>query len=245
MKGGLRDATIDARSAYDLWHRAQTDPVAGELCSPWHELVAKHLPASLTGLSILEIGCGRGELSLWMARRSPRREHVAADFSTAALERSQRGAEALGVHDISWKYEDIQALSFPDGKFDLVISCETIEHVPNPKQAILELSRVLAPGGTVLLSTPNYLGLLGLYRAYLRLRGRRFTEVGQPINHVTLIPRTILWLRAAGLRLASMEATGHYLPWPGRPPIRLRRLNGVRSLRWFALHSFFVAIKPE
>src|SRR5262249_27760351 len=82
---------------------------------------------------------------------------------------------------------------------DTVISCETIEHVPDPSRAVAELAQVLKPGGRLFLTTPNYFGPFGLYRAYLRLRRRRFTEVGQPINQLTLLPRTLRWIRRAGL----------------------------------------------
>src|SRR5262249_53780621 len=146
---------------------------------------------------------------------------------------------------ISWIQQDIQRLTFQDATFDTVISCETIEHVPDPKGAVRELARVLKPGGSLVLTCPNYLGLMGAYRGYLRLTGRRFTEEGQPINNFVLIPRVLLWLRAAGLALERFDSRGHYLPFPGRPPIGLAALDKVAPLKPFALHAAFRARKPE
>jgi hypothetical protein len=60
-----------------------------------------------------------------------------------------------------------------------------------------------------------------------------------------MLPKTRRWVRAAGLRIVRSEATGEYLPFPGRPPIRLGWLEHPRAiLRWFGLHSLVVAEKP-
>jgi 2-polyprenyl-3-methyl-5-hydroxy-6-metoxy-1,4-benzoquinol methylase len=160
------------------------------------------------------------------------------------LEKGQVFAAEQGLSGITWQVGDIQAIAQDPESFDTVISCETIEHVPEPRQAICELARVLKPGGRLFLTTPNYLGTLGLYRLYLRLTGRRFTEEGQPINNFTLLPMTRAWVAGAGLRVRSLDAVGHYLPFPRRPPIELPILNNPRILmRWFGLHSLIVAEK--
>ena len=50
---------------------------------------------------------------------------------------------------------DLRRLPFGDGEFDLIVSFETIEHVPDPETVLDELARVLKPGGLLLVSTPN------------------------------------------------------------------------------------------
>jgi SAM-dependent methyltransferase len=131
-----------------------------------------------------------------------------------------------------------------DASFDTVVSCETVEHVPDPRRALGELARVLKPGGRLLLTTPNYLGMMGLYRGYMRLTGRRYTEEGQPINNFLLLPRTLAWVKRTGLRVCVVDGVGHYLPFPRRPPIELPVFNNPRRLqRWFGLHSLIVAEK--
>ena len=77
----------------------------------------------------------------------------------------------------------------------------------------------------------------------MRLTGRRFTEEGQPINHFNMLPRTRGWVRRAGLRILESGGKGHYLPFPGRPPIELPWLDRVRPLGWLALHSYVIAQK--
>ncbi len=236
--------TQESGTAYDAWH-AERD-VDVEANSPWHLLVRDVLvPArDLEGRTVLEIGCGRGGFSCWLAKRANIREQVAMDYSQGAVDKARDYAAAVGLPSIVWEHGDIQNIARQDQTFDTVVSCETIEHVPDPARAVRELARILRPGGRLFLTTPNYMGTLGLYRGYLRMRGRVFTEVGQPINQFTMLPRTLYWLSRAGLRIATVDAVGHYLPFPGRPPIRVPVLDRLRPVsRWVALHSMVVAEK--
>jgi SAM-dependent methyltransferase len=140
---------------------------------------------------------------------------------------------------------DIKRIAVCGGLFDTVISCETIEHLADPVQALRELHRVLRPGGCLLLTTPNYFGPFGLYRAYLRLRGKRYTEGGQPICRLTLLPRTALWIVRAGFRLRRVDAIGHYILYPGRRPFQPAIFKRWERWLWpFGLHSILVAEKP-
>jgi 2-polyprenyl-3-methyl-5-hydroxy-6-metoxy-1,4-benzoquinol methylase len=234
---------VPAREAYERWHgRHEVDSAAD---TPWHRLLKKYLEwdRDVAGRRVLEIGSGRGGFACWMARQPrPPRELIAADFAATAVLMGRDFATASGGR-ILWEIGDIQRLPHASATFDTVVSCETIEHCPDPRLALRELARVLKPGGRLLLTTPNYLGPMGLYRIYLRLRGRRFTEEGQPINHALTLPSTVRWTRQAGLTVKAVDATGHYLPLPGAPPRECRWLDG-RSLRWFALHSLVVAAKP-
>jgi 2-polyprenyl-3-methyl-5-hydroxy-6-metoxy-1,4-benzoquinol methylase len=230
-------------SAYDRWHADLDVNVGAD--DPWYLLVREQLDESrdLAGRRVLEIGSGRGGFACWLATRpAPPREVVAVDYSGAAVEKGRAHAAAAGVTGVTWRTGDIQAIDFPEDTFDTVVSCETIEHVPDPLRAVNELARVLKPGGRLFLTTPNYLGAYGLYRAYLRLRGRRFTEVGQPINQLTVLPRTLWWVKRAGLRTEAVRGRGHYVFWPGRNPHRLRWLDHD-PLKWLALHVVIVATK--
>ncbi len=228
------------RDAYEAWHEGLEADVNAD--APWHLLVRKHL-GSLAGARLLEIGCGRGGFAAWLAAQGAG-DIVAADISEVAVRKAAALARERRLPNARFAVADLCALGCAAGAFDVVISCETIEHVSDPARAVAELARVLRPGGRLYLTTPNYLGLMGIYRIYRTLTRRPYTEVGQPVNHVTLLPRTCAWVHHARLKVVLTDGAGHYMPWPRRRPIPFPKLDR-HALRWTALHSLVVAEKPR
>jgi len=110
---------------------------------PRLDLMADHV-VELAPERVLDLGCGRGQLLRMLAARHP------ADYT---------GLDAAPeVATSGWTYRsgDLTArLPFADGSFDLVVAGEVIEHVPHPDDLLREARRVLAPGGTLVISTPN------------------------------------------------------------------------------------------
>lgn len=109
-------------------------------------LVKRHGPPSGR---VLEIGCGLGHLLGWLAERY---EVYGGDINAAALEEARRNVPQGDFRLLS--AEDLTA--FEDRYFQVVIAKHVVEHLPHPEQAIAEMSRVLAPGGLLLLATPNF-----------------------------------------------------------------------------------------
>ena len=239
-------ADSQARAVYESWHeRVQRDAATAD--RPWHDLVFAHLqPSDLDGRAVLEIGCGRGELACELVTgATPPARLIAADFAHAAVRLGRARAAGRDIAGVTWMVADVQHIGLPDASVDTVISCETIEHLPDPVQALREFSRVLRPGGRLILTTPNYFGPFGLYRAYLRLRGRRYTEGDQPICRLTMLPRTLFWVWRSGLRVRAAAASGQYLLAPGRLPWEPGVLKRLNWLLWpLGLHSLVVAEKP-
>lgn len=229
----------ETRDAYEAWHAGLS--VDAEADAPWHLLVRKHL-GPLDGARVLEIGCGRGGFAAWLAAQGAR-EIVGADFSETAVRKAAALVRERRLANVRFAVADLCDLAAVGAAFDVVISCETIEHVADPARGVAELARVLRPGGRLYLTTPNYLGLMGIYRIYRTLTGRPYTEVGQPINTVTLLPRTCAWVSNAGLKILLTDGAGHYMPWPRRQPIPFPSLDR-HSLRWTALHSLVMAERP-
>jgi 2-polyprenyl-3-methyl-5-hydroxy-6-metoxy-1,4-benzoquinol methylase len=241
--------SVEARSraVYEAWHEDVYDHDA-TADRPWHAHVLRYLrPADVAGRDVLEIGCGRGELAVHLAGMTPApRRLVGADFAQAAVRLGARRAREGSLTGVSWMVADAQAVGLPSASFDTVISCETIEHLLDPVAALREFHRLLRPGGRLVLTTPNYMGVFGLYRAYLRLRGRRYTECGQPICRLTSLPRTWWWLARAGFRVRAVDAAGHYALYPGRHPWEPAWLARAGGWIWpLGLHSIFVADKPD
>ena len=237
-----------SRIEYDAWHTKHEVDV--ESNTPWHTMLKAKLDPQrdLANRRILDIGCGRGGFAVWLAQQpATPKEVVGCDFSPAAVSKAREYALASALSGIRWEVADIQSLAqFADGEFDTVSSTETIEHVPDPPLAVRQLARVLKPGGRLFLTTPNYFGLSGLYRAYCVARGRTFDEGGQPICQWTMLHRTKRWIRRAGLRIIHSDSKGIYLPVPGRQSgLHLPWLEQPKWLmKRFGVHSLVIAEKP-
>lgn len=219
---------------YDEWHDARDVASGGEAeaAAPWHLLTIAHLP-DLTGRRVLEIGCGRGAFSRYLAEHGA--DLVAADFSSTAVAHARTRLEPLGVEPI---VADIMEIPFPDESFDLVVSQETLEHVPDPARGLAELVRVTKRGGTLIVTTPNYLSLVGLYRGLSRLVGKRYTEMGQPINQPLMLARQVRALRRLGCTIEAVDASHQLLPVPGLRTVRLRFLERPhRLMKWVEFNS--------
>ena len=104
----------------------------------------------LAGRSAIDVGCGAGLLCEPLARLGAAVTGVdAAPENVAAAARPARGT---GL-DIRYVAGDIAALDL--GTFDLVTSMEVIEHVADKRAFLAALAERLAPGGLMILSTPN------------------------------------------------------------------------------------------
>ena len=108
---------------------------------------ARRLVRGLAPGCALDIPCGLG---LFAA------DLVALGFRVQGLDRDPAPARAAGVEAV---LGDMEApLPFPAASFDLAVCLEGIEHVEAQAPLLAELSRVLVPGGRLVLSTPNVLG---------------------------------------------------------------------------------------
>lgn len=127
---------------------------------------------------VLDVGCGEGYGAALLAGSA--RDVVAIDYSPAAVDHARASYERRNLHvDIA----DARALPYRLGRFDVITCFEVIEHVPDADALLERLAGLLAPGGILLLSTPN------------RLVDRLFeTAAGRPPNpyHVNLLtPRQL------------------------------------------------------
>ena len=104
----------------------------------------------LTGKRALDVGCGAGLLSEPLARLGATVTALDAAQENIAIARAH--AEGQGLL-IDYRATPVEQLD--SDKFDLVTSMEVIEHVTDPAAFIQALSAKLAPGGLLILSTPN------------------------------------------------------------------------------------------
>ncbi len=238
---------MSLRTDYDVWHERvfNSDPEHEDESSPWYELVREQI-GSVTGLRILEVACGRGGFVKELSRNGA---HVTGcDFSLAALRVGQEKLRAQGNGTSAALIQgDAQALPFADKSFDLVVSCETIEHVPDVGKALREMWRVARPGAKLFLTTPNYANLMGLYELYAIVRHPRRKD-DQPFDRRQWFFQIRQYVRKAGWSILRGDGTVHQLPIiPGRNPIELPFLESSHVIRRllspFAYHYFLIADK--
>jgi 2-polyprenyl-3-methyl-5-hydroxy-6-metoxy-1,4-benzoquinol methylase len=112
-------------------------------------LVDDFLRGDLRGRLVLDAGCGVGGLTRALVAKGARVIALDIGPALAAETRTRCGcAVVVGTLD---------ALPFPAGTFDVVFSSEAIEHTTAPARSILDLYRVVKPGGHLALTTPNRL----------------------------------------------------------------------------------------
>lgn len=103
----------------------------------------------LEGKNALDVGCGAGLLAEPLARLGATVTGIDAARELIAVARHHAAAQGL---DIDYRAGDVQQLK---GRFDLITCMEVIEHVADPAAFVKALAKPLAPGGLLILSTPN------------------------------------------------------------------------------------------
>lgn len=99
--------------------------------------------------SVLDLGCGRGFLLRALRRELPSVRCIGVELSEMAVRELREDSFEIFVQDVA------DRLPADDASIDLVIMGEVIEHVFDPDACLEEARRVLRPGGTLVLTTPN------------------------------------------------------------------------------------------
>jgi SAM-dependent methyltransferase len=180
---------------------------------------------------VLDIGCGDGSALAEAVRVNPGHRFVGLDWSPDGLRRAS-GYDLPLVRLVRATVEP-PGLPVRSAAFDVVLMSELIEHLVDPDTALDEARRVLRPGGTLLLSTPNLAawynrGLLALgvqpVFSEVSLRGVYGRPGDQVAGHLRMFTRRALTglLTARGFGdIVVAGAQYHDVPRPLRPLDRL------------------------
>ena len=133
---------------YDLAESINGD-VYHEMCAQTERLV----PA---GAKVLDCAAGTGELSLAAAKNAE--SVVCTDLSEKMLKNARRKAGFFGADNISFETRNIFDLKDPDNTYDIVIAGNVLHLLKNPQGAVMELYRVLKPGGKLLIKLYKAIG---------------------------------------------------------------------------------------
>jgi ubiquinone/menaquinone biosynthesis C-methylase UbiE len=193
------------------------------------ELVSARLPCD----AFLDAGCGDGRHLGALARSAHRpRRVVGTDIAARILETARGAAAPLEPELVQ---ANLEALPFESDAFDLILCTQVIEHLLDPQAGVRELTRVLTPGGTLVLTTDNSRPLvsraLNAPRAaavrLLRLR-QRYKQLDFPHRDFSRAEAVELLTRA-GLAVEHAETFRFALAPPLLRPALQRALNRVEK----------------
>lgn len=209
MKKQLR--TLKAKSYQYFWHWLMTTAGDRGVCGAnnqrqreaWLKSTLAQLPPNKL---ILDAGAGETQYKRFCSHL----KYVSQDFGKYDGTGNQAGLQ-IGHRDHSKLdvISDIVAIPIQQESFDAVMCVEVLEHLPNPIAALHELTRVLKPSGTLILTAP--FASLTHYAPYFYQTGysRYFYEY---------------WLNKLGYKIEDMQLNGNYFEYIAQ---ELRRLPGV------------------
>jgi len=151
------------------------------------------------GKSALDVGCGAGLLAEPLARLGAKVTGLDASPELIAVARTHAGRQGL---EIDYRAGDLFEL---DGQFDLVTCMEVIEHVAHPAGFVKALAERLAPGGLLVLSTPNATGWSKLLMITLGEGLGRIPRGTHDFGKFIAPGRMKVLLADAGLKCADVE----------------------------------------
>jgi 2-polyprenyl-3-methyl-5-hydroxy-6-metoxy-1,4-benzoquinol methylase len=197
-------------TSIDHWDDTWSSGIRMRLPSPWvmstrnlQRLLRRHVrPHS----RVLEIGCAPGKLLAWIAADLGA-DVSGLDFSGRGLAVAKALFQTLRIA-VDLRQEDLRQTSFPESSFDVVLSVGVIEHFDDPRDIVAHHLRLLGPGGTALITVPNYGGLYGRLQRYFDPENLKIHNLSimRPEALVALVP-------ADGEYRARAYPAGALSPW--------------------------------
>lgn len=111
------------------------------------DCAAHLLPHLGPGMSLLDLGCGPGTISVGLADAVAPGTLLGLDMEETQVEMANAAARAGGHDNASFQTGDATALPFDDDSFDVVHCHALLNHAPNTQAVLAEVKRVLKPGG--------------------------------------------------------------------------------------------------
>src|ERR1700746_3611788 len=105
------------------------------------------LPHLRPGMSVLDVGCGPGTITVDLAARVAPGRVTAVEMTNEALDLARVEALARDQANVDFVTSDVHALDFPDDTFDVVHAHQVLQHVADPVQALRELRRGCVANG--------------------------------------------------------------------------------------------------
>jgi ubiquinone biosynthesis O-methyltransferase len=198
----MTSRTIISPQAYALWHASEL----GALTEQIENDLLIELLGDVAGQQVLDVGCGDGAVSVYLAQRGALVTGIDAseDMVRAAKKRS-----AASRRHVAFAAATAERLPFPDASFDAVLAKTVLCFVDDADAVVREIARVLKPGGRFVIGE---LGKWSLWAASRRVRA----WFGSPVWRLGRF-RTPAELRslaeAAGLEVRRLEGAVYFPRW--------------------------------
>lgn len=142
-------------------------------------LVAEQID-KLGATNVLEVGCGKGFNSLFLAHKYPNVKFFGIDLTPSHIAIANRKGRDLT--NLTFKIGDFNCLNFPSQSFDLVFACECLCHAAQPHITLAEIFRLLRPGGKLVVFDGYRQAKLESFSQELQTL-TQLTEIGMAIRH--------------------------------------------------------------
>ncbi|HSC04554.1 MAG TPA: methyltransferase domain-containing protein [Solirubrobacteraceae bacterium] len=118
------------------------------------------LPFLAPGMRLLDVGCGPGTITLDLAARIAPGPTVGVDRDAGVLAEAQRALDSREISGVEFRTADAYALEFDDESFDVVHAHQLLQHLTDPVAAVVEMRRVVRPGGVLAVRDGDYGGFV-------------------------------------------------------------------------------------
>jgi 2-polyprenyl-6-hydroxyphenyl methylase/3-demethylubiquinone-9 3-methyltransferase len=139
------------------WDENGTLHLLKVMVNPWRvpyfaDALKQRFGADLTNVRLLDVGCGGGVLAEEFAKLGCQVTGIDISDKSLAVARAHALTEGLSI---DYRNGSATRLPFDGSSFEVVSCCDTLEHIPEWRQVIAEVGRVLKPGGLFLFDTIN------------------------------------------------------------------------------------------
>ena len=212
---------------------------------PWYKFSLPYLKSVVTDrMKVIEMGCGQGLLLREIAQRKlvPEENIYGMDQSQTAVDFVRRALPK--AHAATG---DIYHLQYDKDFFDVCLLMETIEHLEEPKPALEQMFAVVAPGGRLLVSYPNFPRPdWRLFRWIAERLNRPHWVVLQPIDKIYRVSQVVKIVEEVGFKLERGIGSGYGPPYFYRLEADwMTRFLNVLGLWRLSFHPILVFRKPN